>query len=130
MTQLGTGYPGNEPFPTDNTEGGEIPADLLEAARDLAIAVRGAVGGCTCEDCMVVAHEVALNALLAEREKTDVLRKQLKASEEEGHDNMYLTAMWDAKHWAKEWGYPDFAERLVAEVNRRADKSGLRKMEG
>ena len=31
MTQWGTGFPGNE-LPTDNTEGGDIPADVMKSA--------------------------------------------------------------------------------------------------
>lgn len=47
----------------------EIPADLDKAARELAREIRSAVEGCNCSDCMIVAHEHAFSALLAERQR-------------------------------------------------------------
>ena len=36
MTNWGNSFPGNAPFPADNTEGGEIPRDVMKAAWDAA----------------------------------------------------------------------------------------------
>lgn len=40
-------------------------------------------------------------------------------------DQMYLTGINDAYNWAMRWGYHDFADRMVNEVNDRASRSGL-----
>lgn len=44
-------------------------------------------------------------------------------------DRGYLTGVHDAYAFAKEFGYHEFAERLVIAVNQRAEHSGLPKME-
>ncbi len=40
-------------------------------------------------------------------------------------DECYLTGIADSVSLARKWGYGDYADRLVEEINRRAGKSGL-----
>jgi hypothetical protein len=56
-----------------------------------------------------------------------VILSERKAAEKR-EDAMYITGVSDAEAWARRWGHADFADRLVKEVNARADKSGLSKM--
>jgi hypothetical protein len=46
----------------------DIPADIMEKARELACAVAADVDGCTCVDCLDEAQPTIARALLSERE--------------------------------------------------------------
>ena len=86
MTQLGTGYPGNE-LPTDNTEGGETPADVLaaaEAALDNMLCHSRESSGSTEAYRRDSVNEIA-RAILVERVKAemiaDILMKAVRTIE-------------------------------------------------
>lgn len=56
--------------------------------------------------------------ILAEREKAEKLA-----------DSMYLTGVHDARVWVRSFGYPDASDRIIEEVNKRAERTGLPKLE-
>lgn len=53
----------------------------------------------------------------------------LDQAKDQAFDHGYMTAAHEIHSWAKQWGHHDFAERVVKEINDRAARSGLPKME-
>ena len=88
----------------------EYPQDIVNAADEVCRAMDIAS---TTTNCLPI-----MDAILAERVKAEKLA-----------DSMYLTGVHDARVWVRSFGYPDASDRIIEEVNKRAERTGLPKLE-